>query len=63
MAKVLSKLRSFATNDSGATSVEYALIAVVMTAGIVASVPAITAALNNALTSTATKLNTAVAAN
>lgn len=56
---MLTRLKQFAADQSGATSIEYALIAVLVAIGIIGAVTALGNSLKSIFTSVATALNTA----
>jgi pilus assembly protein Flp/PilA len=56
---MLTRLKQFAADQSGATSIEYALIAVLVAIAIIGSVTALGNSLKSIFTSVATALNTA----
>jgi len=55
---MLTRLKQFVTDESGATAIEYALIAALVAMALIASVTALGASLKSIFTSVATALNT-----
>lgn len=58
MARVFSKLVTFASDESGATAVEYAVIGAFLTTAIMLGMPAIKSALNLIFSSVSTSMTT-----
>ena len=55
---MLTRLKQFVADESGATAIEYALIAALVAMALIASVTALGASLKSIFTSVATALNT-----
>ena len=56
MPAIFSRMKSFASDEAGATSIEYALIAGIISIAIVASLTSVKTELSNTFTNVGTQL-------
>ena len=59
-SQMLSKIRSFVTDESGATAIEYGLIAALVSVAAIGALTAMGTSLNTMFTTVSTQLDSAV---